>query len=197
MAGKKSPRRAQKKEILRRFDDSFDLIQLDLGFEVKRIKPKAMLYGLLTAFTLYGIAFSLTYYAMSNNNLPLDLFSKLVWVIMIPTTIVGFFVWQLSRNRMEYPVRMRIREYIHAIESKGGLLWRFSPLLDLLPTPNPDVKKAFAYSEQDKIEKLDIDDYILAVDTLRELLFDSQSNRFTSQLAEKLEDNFSQQTRAA
>ena len=194
---KKSTRRGQKKEIQRRFDESFDLFQLDLGFEVKRIKPKALVIGLMTASILYSIGFGVAYVAMTNNAVPLELFSKLVWMIMIPTTIVGFFAWALSRNRMEFPVRKRIRQYITEIEADGGLLWRFSPLLEMLSTPNPEAKKAFAYSEQGKIDSLDIDDYILAVDTLRELLQDTQGNRFTSQLVDNIENNFSNQAKAA
>ncbi|MDH5218192.1 MAG: hypothetical protein OEX19_10875 [Gammaproteobacteria bacterium] len=191
---KKPSRRGQKKELLKRFDDNFDLGRLNLVARVKLIKPKAMLVGLLASMILYGIGFTVAYVGMSANSLPLEVFAKLVWMMMIPTTIIGFFVWQLSRNRMEFPIRREIREYISEIESVGGMLWRFAPILQDELDDTPVVKKAFAWSAEGKIDKLDIDDYILAVESLERVLHGAKSNSFTPDLVSEVESNFSQNT---
>ena len=191
---KKPSRRGQKKELIKRFDDNFDLGRLNLVARVKLIKPKAMLVGLLASMILYGIGFAVAYVGMSANSLPLEVFAKLVWMMMIPTTIIGFFVWQLSRSRMEFPVRREIREYITEIESSGGMLWRFAPILQDELDDTPVVKKAFAWSAEGKIAKLDIDDYILAVESLERVLHCANSNSFTAELVNEIESNFNQNT---
>ena len=189
---KKPSRRGQKKVLLKRFDGNFDLGRLNLVARVKLIKPKAMLVGLLASMILYGIGFAVAYVGMSANSLPLEVFAKLVWMMMIPTTIIGFFVWQLSRSRMEFPVRREIREYITEIESAGGMLWRFAPILRDELDDTPVVKKAFAWSAEGKIAKLDIDDYILAVELLERVLYGANSNSFSSELVNEIESNFNQ-----
>jgi hypothetical protein len=194
---KKPNRRGHKKEILKRFEQSFDLKRLNLAAEIKRIKPKAMLIGLMSAMVLYGVGFAAAYAGMNANAVPLELFAKLVWILMIPTTIIGFFAWQLSRSRMEYPVRMEIREYIQDLEDNGGLLWRFAPLLEADLDQNPDVKKAFAWSAEAKIDQLDIDDYILAVDMLDDILRSTAGKFFTQEMCNRLEENFTQTANAA
>lgn len=161
------------------------------------VKPKAMLVGLFTASILYGIGFAIAYMAMQNNTLPLEVFAKIVWMLMIPTTIVGFFAWQLAKNRMEYPVRMQIRRVMEEIEADGGILWRFGPILELVNTPNPEVKKAFSWSAEGKVAKLDIEDYILAVEFLDEMMLDTQGKRFTQQLLDEIEENFNKSANAA
>jgi hypothetical protein len=194
---KKSSRRGQKKEILRRFESSFDLDRLNLSHQVKLIKPKAMIIGLVTAMVLYGLGFAVAYVGMSSNTVPLELFAKLVWILMIPTTIVGFFAWQLSRNRMEYPIRMDIRRYMTELESDGGLLWRFAPIVDDELMRSPEVKKAFSWSADGKIDKLDVDDYVLAIETLDDQLREAPGKYFTQQMLDKLEINFREHADAA
>ena len=142
MAKNQKGNRTAKKEVNRRFEKCFDTKRLDYQAKVKLIKPKSTIIGLGTASGLYMVGFALIYIAMSNNTLPLDVFSKLVWVMMIPTTIVGFFAWQLSRNRLEYPYRQEIREYMSELEKDGGLLWRFAPVLELTDHVGMNVKKA-------------------------------------------------------
>lgn len=187
---KKSNRRGQKKEIQRRFEQCFEAGQFNYKDRVKMVNPKAMLVGLITASVLYGVGFSIAYFAMQGNTLPLDTFAKIVWMLMIPTTIVGLFAWQLAKNRMEYPIRMQIRRTMEELEANGGVLWRFSPLLDLVSNPKPDVKKAFTWSAEGKIDKLDIEDYIQAVEFLEDMMLDTQGNRFSQQLLEDIEENF-------
>ena len=194
---KKPSRRGQKKEVLKRFDDNFDLGRLNLKARVKMIKPKAMLVGLVSSMVLYGVGFAVAYVSVTSNSLPLEVFAKLVWMMMIPTTIVGFFMWQLSRNRMEFPIRVEIRQYIQGIESNGGMLWRFSPLLKDAFAHHPEVKKAFAWSAEHKIDKLDIDDYILAVEMLDLQIQASASNSFSQELVNELTANFAPAADAA
>ena len=197
MAAKKSGKRSEKKELLRRFERSFDSARLDYKSQAKMVRPKAMLVGFITAGVLYSVLFFLSYWGMTNNKIPLEGFAKLVWILMIPTTVVGFFVWQLAKNRMEYPLRQAIRAYMTELEQDGGLLWRFLPLLDLAIDPNPDIKKAFTWSEQGKIDKLDIEDYTDAVALLEVLLRASDSRKILPIIVDSVAQNFDSQSNAA
>ncbi len=190
MAGKHKAKRSYKKEVLRRFEKNFDANRLDYKKKAKTVKPRAMLTGLLVAGGIYMLGFSFAYWAMSSNSLPLETFAKLVWIMMIPTTIFGFFAWQLSKNRLEYPIRMEIREYMQELEANSGLLWRFLPVMDFSSELAGDIRKAFAWSEQGKVKDLAIEEYTDAVQELADTIFNTDSKNFTPEFASKIEQNF-------
>ncbi len=190
MAGKHKSKRHHKKEVMRRFEKNFDAGRLDYQRLAKTIKPRAMLTGLVVAGGIYMLGFGLTYWAMASNSLPLETFAKLVWMMMIPTTIFGFFAWQLSKNRLEYPIRMTIREYIQELESNTGLLWRFLPIMDFSSEMRGDIRKAFSWSQQGKVEDLAIEEYTDAVKELADTLFSADSKHFTAEFVAKFEKNF-------
>ena len=190
MAGKQKTKRNIKKEVARLFERSFDLQKLNYKKRSMSLKPKSMLVGLGVASGLYIIAFALSYYAMNNNIIPLEGFAKLVWILMIPTTIVGALAWQIAKNRMEYPIRQDVREYMHGLEQKGGTLWKFSPLMDIIGIDDMTTKRALAQSKEGKWEEMDIEDYTDAVFALNNVLEATDNRQFSTVIAEAVLENF-------
>jgi len=190
MAAKPKNKRNAKKEVHRLFKKSFDLERLDYRKRSIPLKPKSAVIGLGVATLLYIAGFSLAYTAMGNNMLPLESFAKLVWILMIPTTLLGVFAWQIAKNRMEYPIRQDVRAYMNELEEGKGLLWKFSPLMDIVGIEDLNTKKALAKSREGKVDELDIEDYTEAVDKLSKLLEDTDSRQFSTVIAESVLENF-------
>lgn len=186
----KQKKRNVRKEVSRLFERSFDLDKLDYKKRGLALKPKSALIGLLVATVLYVIGFALAYTAMGRNLLPLEAFAKLVWIMMLPTTLVGIFAWQIAKNRMEYPIRSDIRDYMNDIEEGKGLLWKFSPLMDIVGIDDLNMKKAIAKSRESKIDELDIEDYTEAVAKFNQLLNEAEAREFTTVIAESVLENF-------
>jgi len=190
MAGKQKSKRNIKKEVVRLFEKSFDLKRLNYEKLSLSIKPKSLLIGLGAASALYGTGFLLAFLAMEKNILPLEDFAKLSWIILIPVTIVGVTVWQIAKNRMEYPIRQDIRQYMTVLEENGGLLWKFSPLLDVIGIEDTNTKLTLAKSKKGDIEKLAIEDYTDAVDKLNKVLVNTDNRQFSTIVAEGILANF-------
>jgi len=190
MAAKQKSSRNIKKEVIRLFDRSFDMGVLDYKKRSKPLRPKSMLIGLGVASGLYITGFMLAYIAMGKNILPIEGFAKLVWIMMIPTTIVGALAWQIAKNRMEYPIRKDILTHVADLEKNGGLLWKFSPLMDIIGIEDTDTKKALAKSREGKIDELAVEDYTEAVTALGDVLSKSDARQFSTVVAEAILENF-------
>ena len=190
MAGKQKSKRNIKKEVTRLFERSFDMDKLNYKKRSLSTKPKSLLIGIGAATVLYAIGFALAYAAMQNNILPLEEFAKLSWIILIPVTIVGVTAWQISKNRMEYPIRQEILKYIADLEKEGGLLWKFSPLMDVIGIEDTNTKKALAKSNEGKFEELAVEDYTEAVYKLNQVLINTDNRQFSTVIAEAILDNF-------
>ncbi len=190
MAGKQKSKRNIKKEVVRLFEKSFDLKRLNYEKLSLSIKPKSLLIGLGAASALYGTGFLLAFLAMEKNILPLEDFAKLSWIILIPVTIVGVTVWQIAKNRMEYPIRQDIRQYMTVLEENGGLLWKFSPLMDVIGIEDTNTKRTLVKSKEGDIEKLAIEDYTDAVDKLNQVLINTDNRQFSTIVAEAILENF-------
>ncbi len=170
-----------RKEIRRRFERSFDLARLDYARRIKPIKPKAMLYGVISAGILYGIGFALAWLGWSRGMVPTEGFAKLVWVMMLPTTVLGLLVWQLAKNRMEYPIRQDILGYMNELESKEGLIWRFAPLTEQFELKDYETKKVYTWSQQGQLDKMAVEDYTGAIDGLKRIFQERDGREFHAQ----------------
>ncbi len=186
--------RARKKDILRQFERRIDLRQLNYKRQTKDAKYKAILIGLAAAGLLYGAAYAGGYYGFSNNIISLEAFAKMVWIMMIPTTVVGLFAYLIARNRMEYPLRQKIRRYMDELEADGGLLWRFSPVWEQFDGSAGTTKKALAWSREGKVDQLDIEDYCDAAQDIYRLLIEHDPKQFKDETAEAVARNFAKDT---
>lgn len=190
MAEKLKSKKNLKREVKRLFDRSFDKDRLNYKKLSLPTKPKSLLLGLGVASGIYAAAFTLAYLAMENNVLGLEQFAKLTWIILIPVTIIGITTWQISKNRMEYPIRLKIRSYMADLEKGGGLFWKFSPLMDVEGFENGIIKKVLAKTSEGKVEELAVEDYTDAVEKLRQLLDNTENRGFSNVIAESILDNF-------
>lgn len=190
MAKKPKQDRAAKKEVKRLFDKSFDTYRLNYKARIKPVKPKAILYGVVTAGVIYTLAYAGGYYGFVNNIVPMEGFAKLVWIMMIPSTVIGLLVYAISKNRMEYPIRQDIRDYMTELEIGDGLLWKFFPLWEQYDGSTGATKKALAWSQEKRVEKLDIEDYTEAVANLFHILDSNDLKSMSDTTAENIAKNF-------
>jgi len=197
MAKKSKGQRSLKKDILRQFERSIDLRRLNYKRHTKEVKYKAILFGTLVAGLLYGAAYAGGYYGFSNNLISVEAFAKIVWIMMIPTTVAGLFTYLIVRNRLEYPLRKEIRDYMEQLERDGGLLWRFTPVWEQFDGSAGTTKKALAWSQEGKVDKLDIEDYCDAAREIYRMLIEHDAKAFKPETAAAVARNFKKQEQAA
>jgi len=164
----KTPRRLRR-EVINRFEQGFDFARLDYDRRVKPLRGKAIIRGVLTAAAVYLAGFSLGYYGWQQQSVGYELFAKLVWILMVPATVVGAFVWLITSQRLEYTVREDIRRYIAEREAGGGFMWRFGPLFEALLAENYTAKRLLQQSA-DVPDTMDPEDYARSLQLLRQQL---------------------------
>ncbi len=190
MARKKSKRRF-KRDLVKQLESTFDLERLDYQKKTRPVQGKAILFGVLAAFVIYSLGFAAGYSGWQNQVVDYALFAKMVWLMMIPASVIGVVTWLLVRNRLEYPVRTAMRDYIRSLEGEAGLLWRYLPLLNELAPDNLNCKEMMARSSEGKFDDLHPEDYGKAVSDLIALVRESGSKAISPESMEELEKNFS------
>lgn len=190
MGGGKKGRRRSKRELVKQFMQTFDMQRLDYARRLRPAGGKAKLYGILAAFVLYSAGFAIGYYGWHSQAVDYQVFAKLVWLLMIPSTAIGAFCWLLVHNRLEYPIRRDITEYMRALEGDHGLLWRYAPLLAELCPENFACKEVMALSRDNKLSAIDPKDYCHAVQSLYQVLKDSSSRAVSEETSKELAANF-------
>jgi len=191
MAGGKDrqPRRLRR-EVLDRFEQGFDFERLDYDHRLRPGRGKAILLGVSLAALLYVAGFGFGYYGWQHQAVNYELFAKLAWILMLPATVVGAFVWLINKQRAEYRLRQDIREYIAAREAGGGFLWRFSPLIEVM-LPDDYTTKRLLQESAETAEILDPEDYARAITKVREKLGDDELGPLNSDLLAQVYTNLS------
>ncbi len=193
MAGRKKGQRRFKRNLVKQFEETFDLQRLDYARRMRPANGKAKLYGVLAAFLLYSTGFGIGYYGWSNDFVGEETFAKLVWLLMVPASVVGGFVWLLARNRLEYPIRRDITAYMQDLEGTRGLLWRYTPVWSALCPDNLQCKEVLARSEEGKLTAIDPEDYCRAVQDLHRALKESGSRALGEAAMAELARNFARE----
>ncbi len=168
----KQTKRTQRKALLRQFESTFDLYRLDYKTRTKRGKDEARLVGVGVAAVLYLIVFGLVYFAWSKGTIDGTLMNKVVWIIMIPTSIVGALAWLISVNRKEFPVREDIRAHVTQFEGDSGLLWRYAPALNQLELKKIDIEGLIEASQEGRLIKMAPEDICATIRALHTALQD-------------------------
>ena len=185
----KSSKRKLRKNIVQQIEETFDLQRLNYALRIKPVRNKAKLVGALVAFIVYGLGFSGGYFSWQHQMLEYEVFAKLVWILMIPATVIGMFVWLLATNRKEFAIREDVRVYIRELEGDHGLLWRFSPLLKALKPDEFTSKSVMQASREKNFEKMMPEDYSQAVLSLYEIVKRSGSRKISPDAAEEILHN--------
>lgn len=168
-------RRQARKIIHSHFEQHFDLARLDYDRLIRPARGKSRLFGVGAASVLYLLGFGGGYIGFTSGTVTPEAFGKLVWILMIPASVLGGVVWLISGVRFEFGVRQGIRQYLGALEQGGGLLWRYGPLLQRTPIKGIEVETAFALSHNGQGGEIDPQDYCSLVGAISAALADSRN----------------------
>ncbi len=189
MAEKKKNRRQIKKEIQGEFERTFDVPRLDYEKRAKPIRDKTKLFGVLAAGIVYGLGFAIGISGLQSGAVDDKVFSKLVWVMMIPATVVGFVAWMIISNRREYPMREDVTGYIREIEGEEGALWRYAPILSEFKPDDHISKRVLQRSEEKLFSKISPEDYGKAVTEIHAILEASSDNPISQETVDAVAHN--------
>jgi len=185
----KQSKRKIKKNIVNQIEDTFDLKRLNYDVRTKPIRNRSKLVGVLAAFVVYVLGFGAGYYGWHVQAIGYEAFAKLVWILMIPATVIGIFVWLLTTNRREYDVRQDVQSYIRELEGEAGLLWRFAPILSELKPNDLMCKEMMIASKESNVDKMIPEDYSKAVINLYNIVKESGSRQISPETAVEFERN--------
>jgi len=189
MAEKKKNRRQIKKEIQSHFERTFDVTRLDYESRAKPIRNKTKLFGVMAAGIVYGLSFAVGMFGLQSGAVDATVFSKLVWVMMIPATVVGFVAWMIISNRREYPMREEVSGYIREIEGDEGVLWRYAPILSEFKPDDYISKRVLQRSQEKSFSKIPPEDYGHAVTEIHTILANSSDTPLSLDTAEEVAQN--------
>ena len=178
MAGRDKGQRRQRRAAVKAFHDGFDFARLDYARRCRPLRGKAMLAGVMVAGLLYCAGFALGYFGWQRQAVTNEQFAKLVWILMVPATMLGGLVWLIKRHRQEYILREDIRRYISEREGEQGWLWRFTPLQEAFLVQDTTARRVMQQSRQAR-ESLDPEDYARTVTALSVQLEQESGQKLT------------------
>ena len=188
MAEKSKSSRRQRREIIARFEKHYDFERLDYDRRVAPLRGKAKLNGVMVAGFVYISAFMAGYFAWSSGKVEYELFGKLVWILMVPSSVVGIFAWLLSSNRREYEVRQDVRDCLSKSEANGGFLWRFTPLQEAMAADDYLSKKIMQQTRETGSD-IDPGDYGQVVSDFYKRLLDMSPAEFNQNILARVMEN--------
>ena len=174
-----------RRQILRHLEATFDLPRLDYKERVTPLKHRAKLVGVAAAAVVYGLGFSLAYFAWKNDKTDYETFAKFVWIFMVPSSVVGAFAYMINGNRREFAVAKDIFDHIDVVEGRSGMLWRYEPILRALFPDDELVNQIIESSRKGSLTRLEPEDYAKVVHMLYAVL-DSGTGRSISDAAASL-----------
>jgi len=191
MSKKQTSKRQVRKSIIDYFDNRCRIEQFDVRRDLRLMKGRSRLRGILTALGVYLLGFAVSYYAWSRDLINYELFYKVTWVILMPATVVGILVWLLAYNREENDLRVRLAAAMRNVEADDGFLWRFAPLLQVAAPTDYDTKTVVNKSRERQLAGIEPDDYAQAMLSVHALLQQTQQQPVSSQALTAVESNIS------
>ncbi len=173
MSGKQPSKRNLRKTVLRRFENTFDLDRLHYERRTKPGKEAAKLTGLVFASVVFFAGFGLAYISHSRGVIDDMFFNKLVFLFMIPSSVIGGTAWLISSNRREFKIREDIRAHITEFEGEKGTLWRYEEALKQLNLKKVDMEGLIEASHEGRLIKMAPEDVCAAIRALHDLLSNS------------------------
>lgn len=185
-------KRHVRKEALEWFAKHVDLARLDYIRLIRPAKGQAKLIGVGAACAVYFLGFAGGFTGWQNGFVTDEGFAKLVWILMIPSSVIGSFVWMIFDARRCFPVRREMAAYVAHIEAGEGFLWRFAPLLAQADTKRLKgiaVKDAIQLSRNHRGGEIDPQDYAAMVNVAHQLLVEGDGGSLPNEVARELEVN--------
>lgn len=169
-----------------------EIDQLNYQLVMRKARGTAKLIGVGVATALYVLGFAGGYTGMQNNYVSEEGFAKLVWILIIPASVVGSFLWMIFDARLSYPLRRTMASYVAKVESEDGFLWRFEPLL--LNSTSKQLKRiaiadAIQLSRNQRGGEIDPEDYAAMMQFVYGLLTGNDADTFSTDVAQQLESN--------
>ena len=152
------------------------------------IAGQAILLGVGGASLIYGVVFSLGWYAQTQGVLDQDIFVKITWMLMIPASVIGFLAWAISKGRGEFRLRKELTEYIAGVEGPQGLIWRFSPLIGDHDARGGEICEK---SRRGEIGQREAEEYAEMVNRLFDLARGDDSSQLDIEAVRQVSENFS------
>ncbi len=159
MAGKAPSRRQIRKQLLRRLESRYDPRTLDYKALTRPGRGRAKLLGVGLSSAVYFVGFGAGLFGYSQGIVTDVMFAKLVWILIIPAAVVGGVSWLIADSRMEYDVRQKLKQEFARIESQGGELWRYGPVLKKLSLKKIDIDALIEQSRSGRGAEIDPQDY--------------------------------------
>lgn len=184
----KDKRRRARRDARQCFLQGVDATRLDYARRVQPLRGTAKMRGVLAAAGLYLAGFALGYLGWQQDVVGAEQFAKLAWILMVPATAVGAFVWLMLANRFEYPVREDIRHFMREREGDAGWLWCFAPLQEALDPGDLTAKKIMQQSRDRKVE-MDPEDYANTALKLQQQLQQHDSHGISADIAATVLEN--------
>ena len=189
MTARGKSQRQIRKQILRHLETTFDLPRLDYKKRVTPLKHRAKLVGVAAAAIVYGVGFGLAYFAWKTGKTDYDTFAKFVWIFMVPSSVVGAFVYMLNGNRREFRVAKDIFDHMDVVEGRRGMLWRYEPIFAELFPDDEIVKHVLQCSRECSFAKLEPEDFAKVVHQLHAALLSGEERSISDTAAESFEIN--------
>lgn len=195
MSGKQPSKRSSRKNVQRSFEANINLDRLQYKDRVKPGKAIAKIKGLMTAAVIYGLGFGLTFTSYTRGVIDETFMAKVIFIIMIPSTVIGIFVFLITANRREFPIREDIRAHVRDFEGEDGYLWRFEPLLNGLKIKKVDIEWLIKNSKEGKLVEMAPEDICDTLIALSELL--QGNSQGSGKAMQEVESNLGQEGQAA
>jgi len=189
VAEKPRSRRRLQKDILTSFEATYDLEAFKFRRRLQPLMATALLRAALTAIACYSIGFGLGYFSWLRAMINDSVFMKVVWILMIPSTVAALVVWLIMKNRLEYPIRQELNDRIRAIEGENGMLWRYGPVMAQLAVNDLDTKTLITASRQGDFAAMAPDDYCPAVLRIHETLSGAGEQSLRLEIAAEVAEN--------
>lgn len=163
-------RRGLRRKVLRRLEGTFDLARLDWRRRVPPRRQEAVLLGVGTAMLLYGLGFGLAWGAFRGGAIDEELLTRVSWLLIFPSSVVGVLTYLIGANRREYRVARDVLEHMVEVEGREGLLWRYGPLVEALGLEDETARQVLKASREGDIARVEPEDYANLVHRLHRAL---------------------------
>lgn len=192
MAKTAKDQRRLRRELLQKFERTYDLAQLDYKKKVYPAQGKSKLIGITVACAIYGAVFAIAWFSWVSGRAEYELFLKTTWVLLLPATAAGMFAWMLAFNRLDNVVRMPMQKQIVEIEGELGMLWRYAPILAAAEPNNSAAKTACNRSREQRVKDIDVEDYCATVKVIHGALKDTGDAVVSEDVLQEVATNLAQ-----
>ena len=188
-------RRKIKRWSIQQLERKFDLNRLDFDKRMAPARHKPKLTGVIAAALVYAVLLILGNIGVGNGAIDEETLAKMSWVIMVPSSAIGVFVYMLVSNRRQYDVIQDMKAYIALIEKDGGLFWRFEPIVRLLLPEDSLAEQMVEGSRQGDMERLYPEDYGKSLHKLYQALCNSGNREIPEEIEAALNANFTEKSK--